>query len=127
MCLCSRPKAANRIHFVGSAIAFIVVRLLLREFHNHLAAWVWAQVAAAADAAQPSGAPMGSSRETRVKPFYEAPEFKQTYARQPSLVRERPPLPYMHHARVPLPAGSGAVRAQQSALQRIRMDLQHGQ
>ncbi len=57
------------------------------------------QVAAAADAEQPKGA--ATPKEgTRVKPFYEAPQFAQTYARAPSLVQQRPPLPpAMHRAR----------------------------
>lgn len=57
------------------------------------------QVAAAADAEQPKGAAT-PKEATRVKPFYEAPQFAQTYARAPSLVQERPPLhPAMQRAR----------------------------
>jgi hypothetical protein len=65
------------------------------------------RVAAAADAAQPGS--LGSAgAAVRVKPFYEAPQFKQTYARQPSLVQQRPPpaqapvrmqKPALEHAR----------------------------
>ncbi len=59
------------------------------------------QVAAAADAEQPKGA--ATPKEgTRVKPFYEAPQFAQTYARAPSLVQERPPL-HPHAKQLPHP------------------------
>lgn len=59
---------------------------------------------------------------TRVKPFYEAPQFAQTYSRPPSLVHERPlpplPPPAMLRRAGPLPQIDVAP-----ALQRVRAEL----
>jgi FtsZ-interacting cell division protein ZipA len=90
------------------------------------------KVAAASDAAQPEPklAPSDAAKAQPVKPFFEAPQFQQTYKRQPSLVAaqaqqqqrvasSRPPLP-----RAPA-SSDAAIRAQHAALQRVRAELAH--
>ncbi|EIE22301.1 hypothetical protein COCSUDRAFT_47820 [Coccomyxa subellipsoidea C-169] len=85
-----------------SVAAFVAVLLAAGAYYVcvHKQCLSWSnRVAAAADAEQPKGATT-PKEGTRVKPFYEAPQFAQTYARTPSLVQQRPPLPpAMHRAR----------------------------
>ncbi|CAL8468734.1 g8274 [Coccomyxa elongata] len=90
---------------VGLCVAaFLAVLLAAGAYYVcvHRQCLSWSnKVAAAADAEQPKGA--ATPKEgTRVKPFYEAPQFAQTYTRAPSLVQERPPL-HPHAKQLPHP------------------------
>ena len=79
------------------------------------------KVAAVADGAQPKQASAADDpREapTAVKPFYEAPRFAQTYARQPSLVQQERPASRQqaHDVHVSREQHAGAER------ERMRLD-----
>lgn len=89
------------------------------------------KVAAASDAAQPEPkvAPSEAKAPPPVKPFFEAPQFQQTYKRQPSLVAAQQQQQHVASSRPPLPrppaSSDAAIRAQHAALQRVRAELAH--